>query len=89
MLSFAQIDHFHTFGFVALRDFLAEHTAPLRAEVDASIRDAYADTYDERVIDGISGHYLPMAARLTPTSASLICDDPRFIDAAKICWEGR
>ena len=47
------------------------------------IRDAYAATYDERVIDGISGHYLPMASRLTPVSASLACDDPRLIEAAE------
>src|ERR1700722_20412473 len=83
MLSNAQIYHFRTFGFVVFRDFLAEHTNGLRTEVDAALRDAYAATYDERVIDGISGHYLPMASALTPTSASLICDDPRFIDASE------
>ncbi len=83
MLSTTQIDHFNTFGFVVLRDHLAEHTTPLRDEVDAAIRDAYATTYDDRVIDGISGHYLPVASRLTPISASLVCDDPRLIDAAE------
>jgi len=82
MLTTAQAGHFTTFGFAVLRGFLADRAAALRAEVDAAIRDAYAATYDERVIDGISGHYLPMAARLTPVSASLVCDDPRFIDAA-------
>ena len=81
MLSKTQIDHFATFGFVVLRDHLAEQTLPLREEVDAAIKDAYATTYEDRVIDGISGHYLPMASRLTPTSASLVCDD-RLIDAA-------
>jgi hypothetical protein len=83
MLTDAQADHFTTFGFAVLRGFLADRAVALRAEVDAAIRDAYAATYDERVIDGISGHYLPMAARLTPVSASLACDDPRFIDAAQ------
>jgi len=83
MLTTAQAGHFTTFGFVVLGGFLADHAAALRAETDAAIRDAYAATYDERVIDGISGHYLPMAARLTPVSASLVCDDPRFIDAAE------
>jgi hypothetical protein len=83
MLTTAQADHFTTFGFAVLRGFLADRAAALRAEVDAAIRDAYAATYDERVIDGISGHYLPMAARRTPVSASLACDDPRFIDAAQ------
>lgn len=51
--------------------------------MDTAFSDAYAVTYHERLIDGISGHYLPMASRLTPTSASLICDDPRLIDAAE------
>jgi hypothetical protein len=83
MLTTGQAGHFATFGFAMLRGFLADRAAALRAEVDAAIRDAYAATYDERVIDGISGHYLPMAARLTPVSASLICDDPRFIDTAQ------
>jgi hypothetical protein len=82
MLTTAQAGHFATFGFAVLRGFLADRAAALRAEADAAIRDAYAATYDERVIDGISGHYLPMASRLTPLSASLACDDPRFIDAA-------
>ncbi len=83
MLTTAQADHFTTFGFAVLRGFLADRVSALRAEADAAIRDAYAATYDERVIDGISGHYLPMAARHTPVSASLVCDDPRFIDAAE------
>jgi hypothetical protein len=83
MLSTAQLEHFRTFGFVALRDWLTEHAAPLRAEVDAALRDAYATTYHDRAIDGISGHYLPMASRLTPTSMSLVCDDGRFVDAAE------
>jgi hypothetical protein len=83
MLTTAQTDHFTTFGFVVLRGFLADRAAALRAEVDAAIRDAYAATYDERVIDGISGHYLPLAARATPVSTSLACDDPRLIDAAE------
>ena len=83
MLTTAQAGHFRTFGFAVLRGFLADRASALRGEVDAAIRDAYAATYDERVIDGISGHYLPMAARRTPVSASLVCDDPRFIDAAE------
>jgi hypothetical protein len=82
MLTTGHVDHFRTFGFAVLRGYLTGRISALRAEVDAAIRDAYAATYDERVIDGISGHYLPMAARLTPVSASLVCDDPRLIDAA-------
>jgi phytanoyl-CoA dioxygenase PhyH len=82
MLTTGHVDHFRTFGFTVLRGYLADRAAALRAETDAAIRHAYIATYDERVIDGISGHYLPMAARLTPVSASLVCDDPRFIDAA-------
>ena len=83
MLTADQVDHFRTFGFVVLRGYLADRTGALRAEADAAIRDAYAATYHERVIDGISGHYLPMASRVTPVSASLVCDDPRFTDAAE------
>ena len=83
MLTTGQTDHFSTFGFTVLRGYLADRVSALRAEVDAAIRDAYAATYDERVFDGISGHYLPMASRLTPVSASLVCDDPRLIGAAE------
>jgi hypothetical protein len=88
MLTTGLVDHFRTFGFAVLRGYLADRAAALRAEVGAAIRDAYAATYDERVIDGISGHYLPMAARLTPVSASLVCDDTRFIDAAGQLLDG-
>jgi Phytanoyl-CoA dioxygenase (PhyH) len=83
MLTTGHVDHFRTFGFVVLRGYLADRVAALRAEADAAVRDAYAATYDERVFDGISGHYLPMASRPTPVSASLVCDDPRLIDAAE------
>jgi hypothetical protein len=83
MLTTGQVDHFRTFGFTVLRGYLADRVSTLRAEVGAAIRDAYAATYDERVFDGISGHYLPMASRLTPVSASLVCDDPRLIGAAE------
>jgi hypothetical protein len=88
MLTTGQVDHFRTFGFAVLRGYLADRAADLRAEVDAAIRDAYAATYDERVIDGISGLYLPMASRLTPVSTSLACDDPRFIAAAGQLMDG-
>ena len=83
MLTTGQVDHFRTFGFTVLRGYIADRVGALRAEADAAIRDAYAATYDERVFDGISGHYLPMASRLTPVSASLVCDDPRLIGAAE------
>jgi hypothetical protein len=85
MLTTAQVDHFRTFGFTVLRGYRAD---ALRAEADSAIRDAYAATYDERAIDGISGHYLPMASRLTPLSASLACDDPRFTGAAQQLLDG-
>jgi hypothetical protein len=83
MLTTGHVDHFRTFGFVVLRGYLADRVSALRAEADAAIRDAYGASYDERVFDGISGHYLPMASRLTPVSASLVCDDARLIDAAE------
>jgi Phytanoyl-CoA dioxygenase (PhyH) len=84
MLSTHQIDHFRAFGFVALPGLLgSERAVALRAEVNTVLKEAYAATYDERVIDGISGHYLPMASRLTPYSASLDCDDPVLLDVAE------
>lgn len=75
MLSNAQIDYFATFGFVVLRDVLAEHTAILRAEVDTALRDAYAATYNERVIDGIS----VSVPRTHPTRS---CDESVLADEA-------
>jgi hypothetical protein len=83
MLTTDQADHFRTFGFAVLRGYPADRTGVLRTEADAALRDAYAATYHERVIDGISGHYLPMASRPTPVSASLVCDDPRFTATAE------
>jgi Phytanoyl-CoA dioxygenase (PhyH) len=78
MLTTDQVDHFRMFGPAILRGYLADRIGVLRAEADAAIRDAYAATYHGRVVDGISGHYLPMTSWLTPVSASLVCDDPRF-----------
>ncbi len=84
MLTDQQLDHYRAFGFVVIPDLLgSERAAALGAEVGTSIRDAYAATYDERIIDGISGHYLPMASQLTPVSTSLVCDDPVLIDLAE------
>jgi Phytanoyl-CoA dioxygenase (PhyH) len=84
MLTDHQVDQFQTFGFVALPGLLGlARNRSLRDEVDAALHDAYATTYDERVIDGIGGHYVPMASRLTPVSASLVCDDQVLIDAAE------
>jgi hypothetical protein len=89
VLTAQQLDHFATFGFVVLPGMLGDRrTAALRAEVDTAIRDAYKATYHERVIDGISGHYLPMTSRLTPVSSGLVCDDPIFIDAAEALLGG-
>jgi hypothetical protein len=48
MLTTAQIEHFRTFGFVALPGLLGQYAEVLRREVDTALRDAYATTYDER-----------------------------------------
>ncbi len=88
MLSDIQIDHYLTFGFVILPAFLSDVSRTLADEVNAAITDAYQATYDQRDTDGISGHYLPMASRYTPLSASLICDDPRFVRAAQALLGG-
>jgi hypothetical protein len=87
VLTTDQVDHFRTFGSAVLRGYLADRVGVLRAEADAAIRDAYAATSEgggERgASTGSAGHYLPMASRLTPVSASLVCDDPRFSGAAE------
>ncbi len=89
MLTQQEIDHFRTFGFVLLPKVLSSARAEaLRSEVDTAFRDAYAATYHERVIDGISGHYLPMTSLLTPVSTSLVCDDPILIDMAQALLGG-
>ncbi len=88
MLCSAQIERFHTVGFLVLPGFLGDVSQDLRRETDAALREAYGATFDERVIDGISGHYLPVASCLTPVSTSLVCDNPRFIDAAEALLGG-
>ena len=62
MLTTGQVDHFCTFGFAVLRGYRAGRVTALRAEAGAAIRNACAASYDERVFDGISGRYLPMAS---------------------------
>jgi hypothetical protein len=89
MLTTGHVDHFRTFGFTVLRSYLANCVCALRAEVEAAIRDAYAATYDERVYDGIRGHYLPMASRLTPVSTSQVCDDPPSSAPRRSCSAAR
>jgi hypothetical protein len=44
--------------------------------------------YDERAIEGISGHYLPMASEFTPLSLSLVCDDARLMAPAEQLFGG-
>ncbi len=84
MLSTSQVRRFHESGYIVLRNvFDTTTTAALGAEVGQALRDAYGERLDERVEDGISGHYLPMASHRTPLSAQLVCDDPRLIDTAQ------
>jgi hypothetical protein len=79
MLSHQQILHFRTFGYVALPGLLSRAEADtLRQEVTGALADAFgqiaAGPGDQ---GGISGSYLPLAARRAPFSLSLIADDPR------------
>jgi hypothetical protein len=87
MLSDIQIDHYCRFGFVVLPAFLGDVTQALADEVNAAISDAYL-AIDQRDTDGISGHYLSMASRYTLLSASLVCDDARFVRAAEALLGG-
>jgi hypothetical protein len=55
-LSNHQVDYFRTFDSVVLSGLLAAPTSAVRAEIDVALQDADAATYDQRVLDGISGH---------------------------------
>jgi HAD superfamily hydrolase (TIGR01509 family) len=88
MLSDIEIGHYRTFGFVVLPAFWGDLTKALADEVNAAITDAYQATYDQCDTDGLSGHYLPMASRYTRLSASLVCDDHRFVGAVEALLGG-
>ena len=70
-----QVEHYHAFGFVVLREQLDAATVEaLSNEIDGAFRDAFGSYFDERPDPGgISGHYLPvMSAARTPGSLALI-----------------
>ena len=79
MLTYQQIVHFRTFGYVTLRGLLnPAEAATLRQEVTAALADAFGRAATEPDdLGGISGDYLPLAANRAPFSLSLIADDPR------------
>ena len=84
MLSYQQILHFRTFGYVTLRALLnPAEAATLRQEVTSALADAFgrgaAEPGDP---GGVSGDYLPLAASRAPFSLSLIADDPRTFQSA-------
>lgn len=80
MLSHQQILHFRTFGYVKLGGLLSPAEADtLRQEVVSALADAISPAAAEAASQGggISGSYLPLAARRAPFSLSLIADDER------------
>ena len=87
MLTYQQIVHFRTFGYVTLRGLLnPAEAATLRQEVTAALADAFGRAATEPDdLGGISGDYLPLAANRAPFSLSLIADDPRtFLSSAEL-----
>jgi hypothetical protein len=88
MLSYQQILHFRTFGFVKLSGLLSPAEAgTLRREVTAALADAISPAAAEAADQGggICGSYLPIAARRAPFSLSLIADDERtFLTSAEL-----
>src|ERR1700722_7990852 len=79
MLSYQQILHFRTFGYVTLRGLLSRAEADtLRQEVARALADAFGPISAEPDdLGGISGDYLPLAARRAPFSPSRLADDER------------
>jgi hypothetical protein len=85
MLSHQQILHFRTFGYVKLGGLLSPAEAgTLRQEVVSALADAISPAAAEAASQGggISGSYLPLAARRAPFSLSLIADDERTFQAS-------
>lgn len=84
MLTYQQILHFRTFGFVTLRGLLSAHEATaLREEVASALTDAFGRLATApNDLGGISGDYLPLAVNRAPLSLALIADDPRTFGAS-------
>jgi hypothetical protein len=85
MVTDQQFDHYRTFGFVVLHDYLEpSETATLTSELDHALRDGFGAHYPQRPLrGGIEGHYLPMMSRhRTPLSLGLV-EDARFLGAAR------
>jgi hypothetical protein len=86
VLSYGQITHFRTFGFVVLRGLLrAGETAGLTGEVTDALTEAFGglgtDT-DPDGLGGIRGDYLPLSVDRAPISQALIADDQRLFQGA-------
>jgi Phytanoyl-CoA dioxygenase (PhyH) len=86
MLTYQQIMHFRTFGYVVLPALLSlDEAATLRAEVADALADAFGPDTERADLGGISGDYLPLAVNRAPFSLSLIADDPRtFLASAEL-----
>ena len=71
MLTYQQILHFRTFGYVTLRGLLSPaEAATLRQEVTSALTGAFGRIATEpNDLGGISGDYLPLAVNRAPFSA--------------------
>ena len=87
MLTYQQILHFRTFGYVTLRGLLSPaEAATLRQEVTSALTGAFGRIATEpNDLGGISGDYRPLAVNRAPFSLALIADDPRtFLSSAEL-----
>jgi Phytanoyl-CoA dioxygenase (PhyH) len=87
VLTYQQILHFRTFGYLPLRGLLSRaEAATLREEVTGALADAFGRiAIEPNDLGGISGDYLPLAVNRAPVSLALIADDPRtFLSSAEL-----
>ena len=76
MLTYEQIQHYRTFGFVILRGFITTSNAEaLASELHTALDNAHGHTHP--------GRWLPAMTTATPMSAALVADDARLWQASQ------
>lgn len=84
MLTYAQIRHFQTFGYLVLPAFLsATEATALRAEVSDNLAHAFEGLFEEQSAE-LPGLLLPTMSSATPFGRGYVADDTRFWDAAHL-----
>lgn len=78
MLTAAQVDHYRTFGFLTLRNWLsADEVTAVAGELEACVAEAYRD----RPFDGSNRHWVPLLTPKAPTISAFA--EERFAEAAE------